>query len=541
MIPRMGISNVIIINYKNLKERKEKQMRKIIINNIRNIGRLEFEIPDAGVHVITGENGVGKTTLFTCLSRICNNNAYRNGFPNSNLNYYDEYRGTITYRVDEQSVVYSRRASGKWQPDVKNNIFDLYGFTSVVHISTRSERIFTQIVEVARKKQAADSWLIDALNRILNTERFTPMIRITVGDLRSRNGNADKRRRNTAFAIPVERGYYTEQNFSFGEIVLLNLLYDIENVENNSLVLVDELEMALHPAAQIRLMQYLEEMATQKNMTILISTHSASIIKAQKSVILLERSASEISVYKSCPAAKAIGAIGMREETMADIIIIVEDEMAKAFFTALLKKYTELCPESNFLDIRIVGVGGYQNVIKFYVEAENYIFYDNIYVAAFLDKDVETDIIPYPIYGNKEIINLYNENRRKIHFLPFTPEVLLYKKLKNEKDSLLAKISLEYYNHQVNYEMEDIDIIAYEVNMPALSTQEEYNAMLQEHGRVRTRCKDETKRVVSELAHQLNVGENELYRFIFKYAADTLEGTEINVRSLLSAIMKRYN
>lgn len=43
MIPRMGISNVIIINYKNLKERKEKQMRKIIINNIRNIGRLEFE------------------------------------------------------------------------------------------------------------------------------------------------------------------------------------------------------------------------------------------------------------------------------------------------------------------------------------------------------------------------------------------------------------------------------------------------------------------------------------------------------------------
>lgn len=67
----------------------------------------------------------GKTTLFTCLNRICNNNAYRNGF------------------------------------------------ASVVHTSKRNECIFTEIVEVPRRKQAADRWLIDALNRILNTDRFS--------------------------------------------------------------------------------------------------------------------------------------------------------------------------------------------------------------------------------------------------------------------------------------------------------------------------------------------------------------------------------
>lgn len=49
-------------------------------------------------------------------------------------------------------------------------------------------------------------------------------------------------------------------------------------------------------------------------------------------MILLEKAICGISVYKSCPPAKAIGAIGMREDTMADIIVIVEDEMAKAFF-----------------------------------------------------------------------------------------------------------------------------------------------------------------------------------------------------------------
>lgn len=80
-------------------------------------------------------------------------------------------------------------------------------------------------------------------------------------------------------------------------------------------------------------------------------------------------------------------------------------------FSALMRKYIELCPESNYLDTRILGVGGYQNIIHFYVEAENYIFYDNVYVIAFLDKDVETDIIPYSIYGNRDIIDLYNQNR----------------------------------------------------------------------------------------------------------------------------------
>lgn len=516
-------------------------MKKIIISNIRNINHMEFEIPSQGVHIITGENGVGKTTLFTCLSRICNNNAYRVGFPTTNINNYDEYRGSIAYCIDDEIVKYSRRQSGRWQPDVNKKIFDEFSFKSVVHISTRSERIFTQVIDVPRKKQHADTWLVEAMNRILDTNKFSKMLRITVGDLRSRTGNADKRRRNTAFAIPQGRNqFYTEQNFSFGEIVLLNLLYDIENVENNSLVLIDELEMALHPAAQIRLMQYLDEMARQKHLTVLISTHSTSIIKAQKNVILLERGHDEIKVYDKCPPAKAIGAIGMREDTMADIIVIVEDDMAKALFSALMKKYTSMCPDCNYLDIRILGVGGYQNIINFYVEADNYVFYDNVYVTAFLDKDVETDIMPYAVYGNREVIDLYKVNSRKIHFLPYTPEVLLYQEFKNSREMLLEKIRGEYNNQQVNYQIEkQIDLETYNQPLPEISSQQEYNTIIKERGNLRAKCKEETKRIAENLSSQLNISSSEIYRFVFKYAVESLEGSKINVRSLLAPTMKR--
>lgn len=516
-------------------------MRKIVIDNIRSVRHMEFEIPTCGIHILTGKNGAGKTTLFTCLSRICNSNAFRSGFPSTSVRNYDEYIGSITYSTDALSIQYSKRASGRWQPDTNGDVFSDFGFTDVVHISTKSERIFTQVIDIPRRQVHADHWLINSLNNILQTDRFTPMIKITVGDLRSRTGNADQRRRNTAFAIPQGRGrYFTEQNFSFGEIVLLNLLYDIERVENNSLVLIDELEMALHPAAQIRLIQLLKEFANEKHLTIIISTHSSSIIKSQKDVILLEQDTHGISVTYNCPPAKAIGAIGMREDTMADIIVIVEDEMAKALFFALLNKYKSLCPDSNYLDVRVVSVGGYPNIINFYVEADNYIFYENVYVAAFLDKDVETDIVPYKQFGNRDIIEKYEENTRRIKFLPYTPEMLLYQEMKDHRADLLANMRSTYSNQQLNYSVQDIpDFVDYNNPLPNFATQENYNITIQTRGSIRTACKNETEKIAKSLSRQLNKSESEIYRFVFHSAIEHMEGNTLNVRSIMAPIMKR--
>lgn len=54
-------------------------------------------------------------------------------------------------------------------------------------------------------------------------------------------------------------------------------------------------------------------------------------------MILLEEGneSGQIDVMYHCPPAKAIGAIGMREDTMPDIVILVEDDMAKALFMEL--------------------------------------------------------------------------------------------------------------------------------------------------------------------------------------------------------------
>lgn len=102
-------------------------MKKIIIEHIRNIGYLEFQIPLPGLHIITGKNGTGKTTLFTCINRICNNNAYRLGFPSSNTNNLDLFSGTISYETNNETVKYSKRTNGEWRPNKKNNLLQEFG------------------------------------------------------------------------------------------------------------------------------------------------------------------------------------------------------------------------------------------------------------------------------------------------------------------------------------------------------------------------------------------------------------------------------
>lgn len=516
--------------------------KKIIIENVRNIGHMSFEIPSPGLHVVTGQNGSGKTTLFTCISRIGDRNAYRKGFPSAKADALDELRGTICYEVHGNRVTYSKRTSGEWRPDKNTSVLQDFGYPQVINITTKDERVFSQNNIIPRKRNVSDEWLNEKLNAIFDTTRFENMINFTIGDLRGGQKTVtETRRRNIAYAIPlINSRYYTEQNFSFGEIVLINLLYDVKNAMNGSLFLIDELELALHPSAQVRLILCLRELALDKGLTILISTHSASIIKAEKSVIFLERESNHVITPIICPPAKAIGAIGMREDTNPDIVVLVEDKMGKAFFYALKQKYIALQNEASYLDIRTLEIGGFQNVIHFYTEANNYVFYDNVYLAAFLDKDVETDTIPYPHFGNQKTIELYDANSAYIHFLPYTPEVFLVKTLYNYKHDLLRQLKHIYNNQQLSYSTpENIEFENYETDLPVFQNQVGYNACIEGRGAFRKKCKTESERISSTLADQINVSVDEVYRAVFKFAVERESENGMNVRAMLASTMKR--
>lgn len=226
--------------------------------------------------------------------------------------------------------------------------------------------------------------------------------------------------------------------------------------------------------------------------------------------------------------------------TMPDIVILVEDDMAKALFMELKRKYFSYYPEQAYLDIRVLEIGGYKNVINFYVETNNYVFYDNVFVTAFMDKDVETDVMPYPQYGNQEDIQRYHDNSRFLKFLPYTPEVLLVKTYIERKQQFLQSLRAEYSNQQVDYSIaEQLDFTAYEAALPNFSSQSQYNSKIEERGSFRKKCKQAAEKIASELSQQLNITTKEVYRYSYKFAVENIPENELNVRALLAPTMKR--
>ena len=128
-----------------------KDHNRVIVENIRNIKRLEFNLPPEGVTLLVGANGIGKTSLLTCLARIGSSSAFRESFISprtSNPNIVSPYEDSSVEYITGQGRVTFQKTKKKWQPKPKSstNLLKYFGYSSVVYkyfIFKRSLRRFS--------------------------------------------------------------------------------------------------------------------------------------------------------------------------------------------------------------------------------------------------------------------------------------------------------------------------------------------------------------------------------------------------------------
>lgn len=72
---------------------------------------------------------------------------------------------------------------------------------------------------------------------------------------------------------------YSEANAGSGENAIINMVCSIMDAERDSLILLDEPEVSLHPSAQMKLKIFLLNMTMKKHHQIVISTHSMMLIE----------------------------------------------------------------------------------------------------------------------------------------------------------------------------------------------------------------------------------------------------------------------
>ena len=232
---------------------------------------------------------------------------------------------------------------------------------------------------------------------------------------------------NKAYIIPYTKNntthYYSEKNFSLGELCILRLACNLEDVPNNSLILIDEIEIAIHPRAQINLLKELEQIAASKNLCIIFSTHSSTLIKSSKrnKILYLEQigNTKKYSTLKNIYPAKILGEMAYDEELDLDFLFLVEDEQAKILLTQIIEKYKEIKSETqNFSpSYRVIPIGGFKQVMDV-LASTSQLFKNLVKRKAFLDLDAQSTINdPAQSY-----LPQFNSLSQNIKFLPCTPE-----------------------------------------------------------------------------------------------------------------------
>lgn len=400
--------------------------KQIVIENVKQIDSLTFDIPPPGVHILSGSNGAGKSCLLTCLLRIGRPNAFQNAFLTSKMSdALDPFANAkVTYHVNNSSVTYAYSGE-RWSPIPKRNskLVQSFGFASVIYAAANAERIEPRAEDFKpRNVRDAPAAIRKAGKNILGDSKFENLKVVNV----RRGVGAEAYLMPDASTKPKKNVYYSEKNFSLGEICVLKLLRQLDTCPHNSLVLIDELELALHPRAQIGLLRYLEDISAEKTLTVIFSTHSTNLIKSAKreNFFFIERSDGKTRVIHECYPTYALGHLALKEERSPDIVIYVEDEQAQFIVDTMIKSLmkTELANKSK-PTIVVVPIGTFSSVIAFLGRATT-LLPQTVHQFALLDKDAYDEyVLPLEKAGNHVELSKVQIVQGRLKFLPWTPEV----------------------------------------------------------------------------------------------------------------------
>ena len=426
---------------------------RIEIKNIRGIKELNYSLPTSkGVYLLTGSNGSGKTSLLTVLDRLGNKNAFKIGLKDVNRR-----DASITYIIQEEKVVYKKNRE-RWTPTPKrlSQLLNRYMYSKTYFLTATGLRFHeTQTDDNGQRSQDVRQEMRDALNKILGTKKFNNLKYRVVSSMRGRQSQL--RRDNKLYIIEeTSRSCYTEKSFSLGERMVLNALDFLETVEEGGMLLIDEVELALHPKAQIEFYKVLKEKANEKNLVIIISTHSSTLIKVADQIYYLENKDGKISVINNVKPAYILKDLSVEPDLCPDYLFFVEDEMARAYLSKILDFFQKMERDLDRITFKILPVGGYSQVLNLMTYFYGVQPFTKKTVHSFLDKDVENICRELEVKRKRtpsedEFLHLIRDNKDNYHYLPIIPELGIWNEL--TENSIWFQKSLNDKFHDILFDV----------------------------------------------------------------------------------------
>lgn len=371
---------------------------KISIKNIKNISQCELSLPiESGIFCIAGTNGCGKSTFLTCLAK---------SVFLSSLKFLKEHdynkESRIEFVYGDINEIWRNDGKG-WKSNVPgeqkikfNGLYEgslFYGtrFADSVAVDGLVDNKTIKDNEIV----CADDYIKENLSYILHGDKthYGNLMKIKNRAIAKRFGLG-----NVPYFNKIHKSFISQYRMSSGECLLVSLLHFIYNsiirrslpADEPVLMLIDEIELALHPIAVSRFIDLLNEIIKQHdNVTVVLTSHSPEVIRkmSPNNIIMMEECNNTIEFYTPCYPSYAIRDVYIHDGY--DFVILVEDVLSKYIVEKVLD---EMDLKTGKL-INVLPVGGWENVLKL----QESIYSSNLFslgttVFSILDGDIKNDV-----------------------------------------------------------------------------------------------------------------------------------------------------
>ncbi|MDG0806553.1 AAA family ATPase [Pectobacterium brasiliense] len=433
---------------------------RLQVSGVKNITSADIEIPfNGGLYCFIGGNGCGKSTILLMLSVMLSEKRY-------NMFQSEDYTSSsfIKIKLDENGKELENNwginAANRWSLDRRNKLIKYDGiYEGSLFYGTRFDdsRIVDKLI---RNKQISNEDIIDAVPYVKENISF-----ILHGDrshylslkrIKNRKIARELKLNNIPYFIEAKNEKLLSQyRMSSGECLLVSLLNYIYHsvIENNrgkinkAIILIDEIELALHPIAISRLIDFLNKLTKEyANLVIYLTSHSPDVIRSLKpeNMFMLSNINGIVSLINPCFPSYAIRDVYKHDGF--DYLILVEDELASVLVNKLIS-------ENNLKSSRLIHVspvGGWMNVLSLHMDLlRNNVMGINKKIMSVLDGDVKAEVSKKDEY--KDITKL---------FLPIPSiEKFIYEIIIERKNEKLRRILNDKY-----FTIKSIDTLVAEHN-----------------------------------------------------------------------------
>jgi predicted ATPase len=308
----------------------------IEIENIRGWTGQRFELRFP-VMAVVGENGVGKSTVLQAAASIYAKPApgkerfASHFFPDTP---WDRVRDAqIRYAVkrgDSRDTGSVRKPTDRWRgnpdrPERSVSYIDLSRIQPIQYRVGYSKLAKSSLVEA--DSNDFDKERLSRLNAILGRTYSDARMAVTFDD-----------RNRPVPIIQQDEMTYSGFHQGAGETTILELVET--DVPKYSLVLIDEVESSLHPRAQRRLIRDLAEMARERELQIVLTTHSPYVLEELPEIArahILQNGGKREIVYGVSPQ---FAMTKMDDFQQPECDVYVEDPRAGTLLIEILTRYS---------------------------------------------------------------------------------------------------------------------------------------------------------------------------------------------------------